>query len=234
MPAKVQQLRPSRERSPERARLAEAIARHTSARAYLGRLSAARGRIRGQLGGLLDAVEKAEAELAKAREAESADLAEKFLSGKLDDSPAKTADAAEALDLVRRAEEKTRLTALALAAEEAEAEREVERARHALNAAVAAVVAPSAALAGLFAEYDEAKKRIATAWATLRLVARRHALLPGQYRRLNEIAENLIGAWPVDEATVERWAAALDELTSNPDAVLPGDDPPAATPKEGA
>jgi hypothetical protein len=79
MTAKVQPIRPAAPRSPERARLAAAIERHTTAADRLARIVAAEPRAMTAIFEAQHAVDAAEAAVAEARLAEPRRLATKLI-----------------------------------------------------------------------------------------------------------------------------------------------------------
>jgi hypothetical protein len=103
--------------------------------------------------------------------AEPRRLAQRLIDGTADDILSPLAVATAALGDANAALDTAMETHKALADEESAAEKELDRARYALRDAVAAVVAPSPAVAQLIAEYDEARGRAAALADALRALS---------------------------------------------------------------
>jgi hypothetical protein len=211
------------ERSPERARLAAAIERHQAALAHH---NAVRDAVRRALDLRIarnQAVADAEERLAKAQKGRpGAELVARFLAGDdLTSAGTSVADAETALAASRADYEAAVAIYDALHQEEAEAERDVGRCRYALNAAVAAVVQASGAVARLIADHDGAQARLDSVKAALRAVG--PTRLPPQRHWL--LSSNYDNQFPIDPAPRDAWAVAIAALEGDADAPLPGDEP---------
>lgn len=227
MAAKVQPFRPAAPaaRSTERTRLAEAIERHKVAAERFERIHSAGATIWQTTSAARQAVETAEAALAEAKAAAPRLLVARLIGEADDGAPtveAATAGLAEAnaaLDLAERTRD-------ALRDQEGAAERDLAGAARALTSAIAAIVAPSPAVAKLLADYDAAQRRVAGLSAVFDFLGLTRLPAAGQHWFAIRDPD-----FAADRAATAPWAFALAALETDPDTPLPGDDadaPPAA------
>jgi hypothetical protein len=221
VPTKVQSLHPaSAPRSPERQRLAEAIARHAAAADRLARIQAAAPRAFDAILAAQRGVDAAETAVAEAREAEPKRLAAKLIGDPEEGGPtlgaviAAASAASEVLANARAARD-------ALSEQEGAAERDLDDARRGLDHAIAAIVAASPAIAGLLAQNVAARRRVQELGAILTTIGLLRLPQTISARNWDAIRDLDIAEY---RAAVAPWQATLASLETDPDTPLPGDD----------
>jgi hypothetical protein len=121
------------------------------------------------------------------------------------------AEANAALDLAERTRD-------ALADEEAVAERDLDTARRGLDNAIAALLAPSAAVAKVLAEHDAARRRVGELATVLHIIGPTRLPAHGQHWHARPLPD-----FAAERAATAPWLAALAALEADPDAQLPGE-----------
>jgi hypothetical protein len=206
--------------SPERAHLAAAVGKHRAAVERLNLLEGAIPKASDARLAVFRAVETAEALLAAARE----DQPQQYVAKLLDDTT--VADGDLIASATRRLAEAKRQHDAALAGQAA-LEAEIGQARYSLSfargdltAAIAGTIAASPAAAALVAEWDAALARVES--LRLAMVELNRIGLPPTGRGWD--VENRLESRgiPVDPRPAAAWRAALEALTTDANAPLPG------------
>jgi predicted nucleic acid-binding Zn-ribbon protein len=202
-------------RTPERATLAAAIARHDAARRRLAAVDEAIRNAGTAVFAAREHAEKAEAAITAAKEA-NADYLTRQALGEAGSPPqsikaarAIAVEANDALDVARQTE-------AALAAQREPAKDELHWAEQNLTAEHRGAVKADDAVARLLRDYADARRRFEELVAVVGLLAKRGMLPPGAERPWN-LYVNFDAPLPADSP----WHAALDALARDADAPLP-------------
>lgn len=213
--ATVQALRPTQSpppaQSPERHALREAIERHAQVEERLAKINAAQERASSASINAMIGAKQARVALAEAQQNESRHLAARVL-GEVDSTSDPIADAKHKLEQAEQQHETARATRNALEVEARTAESELASARSHLDAALRNVLREAPEVQQLLADLDVAKKTVAD--VVLKLISLPPGVTGDFSWNLNEFN---LGQQPKHP----RWEAAVAQLKTDADAVLP-------------
>lgn len=210
-PRKVGRRVPMSSRTPERQKLADAIAKGNSAVRHLNALRDAHRRADEQTVAVFGAVDETAAKLREAQADESRRLADAFVGG--GSGADVLAPEAEALNSAKRDLDRLRRTRDALATQVRDAEHAAEGAARRVAEAIRAVVSSDPAVEELLAEHERRRRAFEATYVALALLQHDASLPCARDNWRLEREPDLTGA--------ADWVEALKALETDADAPLP-------------
>lgn len=206
------------QRSPERAALADAIERHSSAQDYLARVEDAIQRKNDAILTLWREIEAAEEALTKAKEREPSRLVAALVDGEAEQEESQTADEAESrLTSLRDQQQRARLDLALLKHEQKNAATSCSFAVQRRKEAIEKVVRAEGQVERLLALYDGLRARAAALLDALFVVS---FAAPRNWRG-QVVYDQTLQVSEIDPEPKNKWMAALKALETDPDALLP-------------